>query len=99
MADLGAIGTYKDGGLNYKAGTSISGNVLDSTGAPVRRRVLCFQESATDPANNGQYEKTAYSDPTTGVFTMPIGDTNPRTLMVGGESGKNNLVYAGVQPV
>ena len=99
MADLGAIGVYKDGGFNYKAGYTISGNVVDSAGLPVKRPVLCFQQSATDPANNGQYEKTAYSDPVTGAFSMPIGDTNPRTLMVGGESGKNNLVYAGVIPV
>lgn len=99
MADLGAIGIYKDGGFNYKAGYTISGTVLDSAGAAVRRAVLCFQEVAADPANNGIYEKTAYSDPTTGDYTMPIGDTGLRTLMVGGESGKNNLVFAGVTPV
>lgn len=99
MADLGAIGVYKDGGFNYKAGYTISGTVLDSSGAAVKRPVNCLLEITSSTTERGLYEKTAYSDPATGAFSMPTGDNNPRTLVVTLESGKNALVFAGVVPV
>lgn len=94
MADLGAIGVY-NGGFFHTPGKTISGTVYDSAGLPARRQVMCFLQ-ASDP---NTVEKSAYSDPVTGAFTMPMGDTVPRTLMAVGEPGKNNIVYTGVVPV
>lgn len=98
MADLGQIGVLIDVICDAQYPYMISGNVTNSSGAPMQTYVVFINpgDGATTPPS---IEKFRWSD-LTGAFAAPFSTTTPRTVLCVDISDphSNDIVFGKVVP-